>query len=51
MHVLDLPKLLLAEFLSSALAYVLDYLLPAPISFFPATKNADEASICLSFTM
>ena len=24
---------------------------PAPISFFPATKNADEASICLSFTM
>ena len=24
---------------------------PAPISFSPTTKNADEASICLSFTM
>lgn len=33
MRVLDLPKLVLAEFLSSALACVLDYLLPAPISF------------------
>ena len=33
MHMLNLPTLVLAAFLSIALAYVLDYLLPVPISF------------------
>lgn len=33
MHMLNLPTLVLAAFLSIALAYVLDHLLPAPIPF------------------